>query len=162
LTQASFKITVNVEPDVTEQWNGEGIVGRLVKSEPAKQFTLTVAYPANKPDVGKARDGHRDFAGEDDIEKAAHQYMLNSREVGLWHENGTEGAGRVVESYIYRGPDWTIGDYVVKAGDWLLGVKWGDSAWAQILDNKIQGLSMQGTAKRKIPTPADIARLRSK
>lgn len=163
MANASFRITVNVEPDVTEPWSGEGVAGKIVKSDAARQFTLTVAYPANKPDVGKARDGHRDFAAEDDIEQCAWNYLLKSRNVGLWHEDGTDGAGQVVESYIYRGPDWHVGEStVVKSGDWMLGVRWSDQAWAEVESGRVNGLSMQGTAKRSVPTPAAVARLRNK
>jgi hypothetical protein len=166
LTQASFRITLNVEPDKTEEWSGEGIAGRLVKSEPERRYTLTVAYPANRPDVGKARDGHRDFADRASVETAAWNYLRKSRRVGRWHADGTDGSGETVESYIYRGPDWVItsgdSEYVVKDGDWLVGIIWDEPSFAEIRSGKIGGTSIQGTARRSIPTPADIARLRSK
>jgi hypothetical protein len=112
--------------------------------------------------VGKARDGYRDFADAENVEQAAWDYLLKSRNVGLWHEDGTDGAGQVVESYIYRGPDWAVNDYVVKSGDWMVGIQWDEQTFPLIKSGKIGGVSMQGTARRSIPTPADIARLRNK
>jgi hypothetical protein len=165
LPDAVFKVRVSIEPDApAESWNGEGLAGVLVKSDGESRYTLTVAYPANKPDVAVARDGNRDFANKQEVEKAAWNYLTNSQNVGLWHENGTDGAGRVVESYIYRGPDWTIkadgNEYVVKAGDWLTGIIWDEPGWQLIKEGKIGGVSMQGKAQRRTPSPADLANLR--
>ena len=53
-------------------------------------------------------------------------------DIGTDHADGTTGAGRVVESYIYRGPDWFIGDAAIKSGDWLLGTVWDETTWAKI------------------------------
>ena len=87
--------TVVIEPD-GEQWDGTGIAGRVVKADGARRYTLAVAYPANKPDVGVARDGHRDFAGPEAVQDAAWNYLKEHRIVGAWHEDGTQGAGEVV------------------------------------------------------------------
>jgi hypothetical protein len=155
---ASFRVTVNVEPDTApEPWDGEGIAGRLVKAEAERRYTLMVAYPANKPDVAVAKDGYQDFAGPEDVEDAAWNYMLKSR---------TDNAGDVVESYIYRGPDWVItaadgSEQVIKSGDWLMGIRWNEQAWGDVLAGKINGVSMQGTALREEADPADLIGLRS-
>lgn len=149
----------------TEPWNGTGIAGRLIKSEDERKYTLTMAYPANTPDAGVARDGHQDFATADEVEKAAWSYLANSPNIGLWHENGTDGAGRVVESYIYRGPDWVIkaangSEQTVQAGDWLLGIQWDDEGWSAIKEGRGNGVSMQGRTNRRTPSPLDMAHLR--
>jgi Putative phage serine protease XkdF len=148
-----------------EAWDGTGIAARMIKSEPERRFTLHVAYPANKPDAGVAADGFRDFAGAQAVEDAAWSYMLKSRSVGLWHQQGTDGSGDVVESYVYRGPDWqlTAADesiQVIKAGDWLLGIQWTPDTWELIKSGRIRGVSMQGTATRRTPTPEALAALR--
>lgn len=160
-----INVNVNVTFDKPPTWNGDGVAGKVVKADASQRYTLTVAYPANKPDAGVARDGHQDFASAHEVEQAAWNYMVKSRNVGLWHENGTDGAGEVVESYIYRGPDWTIrasdgSEQVVKAGDWLMGVRWSDDAWDQIQKGEIGGVSMQGKASRRTPSPLDMAHLR--
>jgi len=147
------------------EWDGTTIAGRLIKTAPERRFTLHVAYPAFKPDTTIAADGYRDFAGDEATEEAAWNYLTKSPEVGLWHANGTEGAGRVVESYVYRGPDWTITakdgtTQIIKAGDWLVGIQWSELAWKDILAGRINGVSMQGKAVRRAPSPESLRRLR--
>jgi hypothetical protein len=145
-------------------WDGETISTRLLKSEPERRYTLNVIYPADKADVAVALDGHRDFASKAVVEDAAWNYMRNHRRVGAFHEQGTDGAADVVESYIYRGPDWPIESegqtYVVKSGDWLGGFIWTPEAWADIKAGRIGGVSPQGTAKRRKPGKDAIAGLR--
>ena len=167
MTEARFTVTVNVEPETqAEPWDGEGIAARLVKAQPDRRYTLMVAYPANKCDVAVAKDGYQDFAGPDDVEEAAWNYMLKSRNIGLWHQDGTDNSGDVVESYVYRGPDWVIkaadgSEHVIKAGDWLMGIRWSEAAWEDVLNGKINGVSMQGSAMREEADPADLIGLRS-
>jgi Putative phage serine protease XkdF len=146
-------------------WNGEYAVGHVVKEVAEQRYTLTVAYPVNKPDVGIARDGHKDFAGPEAIEKAAWSYLRESPKVGQWHEDGTEGVGDVVESYIWRFPDQVIkaadgSDYTITRGDWLLGVVWNEEAWNLFKSGEAKGVSMQGKATRRTPSPLDLANLR--
>ncbi len=155
------------EPEA-EPWDGETVAAQLIKSEDERRFTLCVAYPANRADRAVAADGYRDFASPEALENACWNYMLKSRQVGLWHQEGddTVGAGSVVESYIYRGPDWHLvaadgSSQVVKAGDWLLGVQWSPEVWTDLIKTgKISGLSMQGNASRRRPTAEALARLR--
>ena len=135
----------------------------VYKSDGEQRYTLGVAYAANKPDVGIARDGHRDFAGPVALERAAWSYFTKSRRVGLHHADGSDGHGVVVESYVYRGPDWQIpgNDYVVKSGDWLMGVVWDEATWPDIKSGKVNGFSPQGSAKRRTPSAEAVAQLRS-
>jgi hypothetical protein len=107
-----------------------------------QRYTLGVAYP-----VGQI-DAHGDTVDEQEIERAAWEYM-QTPVVGLMHRFGTEGAGRVVESYISRAPTWEMGGQAVNPGDWLLGVIWDEAAWAAIKAGGITGFSMQGWAERE-------------
>jgi hypothetical protein len=123
----------------------------VVKAAEEQRYTLAVAYPADKLDL------HGEYMSARDLEQSAWDYVAKHRSVGLWHAEGTEGHGTVVESYIYRGPDWTLtgadgSSVVVKAGDWMLGVQWDVPAWAEIKKGRIDGMSMQGRAIR-VPTP---------
>lgn len=124
----------------------------ILKAQPERRFTLMMAWPALKPDVAKAQDGRRDYARPEVIEATAWAWMAKSRAVGLFHADGTEGHGTVVESYIYRAAPWTVNGQVVKAGDWLVGTVWDDRAWALVRSGLINGMSPQGTAQRQ---PAD-------
>lgn len=148
-----------------DAWDGTGIAGVLVKSLPERRVTLHVAYPANKPDAAVAADGFRDFASPEAVENAAWSFMLKSPEVGLWHQDGTSGCGRICESYVYRGPDWRMtaadgSEQVIKAGDWLVAIQWTPETWQLIKDGKIRGVSMQGSASRRKPRPEALAALR--
>lgn len=139
---------------------------RLLKARDEQRYTLGLAYPANRPDVGKAQDGYRDFVGAEALERAAWSYLRKSVSIGLDHAEGTEGHGVVVESYIYRGPDWHIADVggvdrLIKSGDWLVGVVWDKGAWADIKAGKRNGWSPQGSATRRVPTAEALAMLRS-
>lgn len=148
-------------------WDGETVMGVVIKSDDARKFTLMVAYPANSADVGVARDGFQDFASADAVEKACWSYMEKSREIGAFHQDGTEGFGTLVENYIYRGPDWelTAADgtsQVIKSGDWLWGVRWGDDGWNMIKSGEARGASPQGAARRRTPSPADVAKVKNR
>src|SRR5271170_3262405 len=53
--------------------------GRIVKAEDERRFTLGLAYPALRPDVAVAKDGHIDYASIEALEKAAWSWMSKSR-----------------------------------------------------------------------------------
>jgi len=118
----------------------------VVKATPDQQFTLGVAYPA------KEIDSHGDFASAADVEKAAWRFLVKGAKVGLMHRQGTDGAGFVVESYIYRFEPTTYNGQSIEPGDWLLGVLWTDPAWADIKAGRITGFSIQGLAMRRPST----------
>lgn len=167
MAEAQFTLTVNVEPagGGPAAWDGTGVAGLVVKSEDERRYTLTVAYPANKADTAVAADGYKDFASKAAVEDAAWSYLTKSPVVGLWHADGTDGAGTVVESYIYRGPDWTVKaaddtEHTVKSGDWLLGIQWDQQSWDDVKAGRIGGVSMQGKAARRTPSAEAVANLR--
>lgn len=169
MPETQFTVKVSVEPAQPGQsapWNGDGVAGLLVKSEAERRYTLTVAYPANKADTAVAADGFRDFASKQAVEDAAWAYLTKSPAVGLWHKDGTDGAGQVVESYIWRGPDWTVkaadgSEHTVTEGDWLLGIQWTPETWPKVQSGEIGGVSMQGSAARRTPSAEAVANLRS-
>lgn len=157
--------TARKQAAAPEPWDGEGIAGVMVKSEPEKRITLHCCYPVNKSDVARAADNHVDFAGKQAVEDAAHEFMLKSQRIGLWHEDGTDGAGRVVESGLHRGPDWVLkaadgSEQTITDGDWMLAIQWTPQAWGLIKSGKIRGVSMQGSAVRRRPSPEALASLR--
>jgi hypothetical protein len=146
-------------------WDGQGFAGVLIKAAPERRYTLCIAYPAMKADVKVAQDGFRDFVGPDALEDAAWAYLTKGGDVGLWHAGGTSGAGRCVESYIYRGPDWKLtaadgSEQVVKSGDWCVGIVWSQEGWDAIKAHRINGVSMQGGADRRRPGRETLRQLR--
>lgn len=137
----------------------------VFKASDAKRYTLGVAYPALQPDVAKAMDGFRDVATPEIIEAAAWGYLADHRDVGLVHFTPDTSAGQVVESYIYRGPDWVTkgadgSEQVIREGDWLLGTVWTPPAWDAIKSGRVNGLSFVGSAARRRPSADTLARLR--
>lgn len=126
----------------------------ISKSADEKRYTLGVVYPAsakNKPEP----DFHGDVMSEDEIEKSAWGFMSKGNDrVGLMHRPGTTGAGKVVESYVYRGPSYKLKDATgaeqeIGPGDWMLGVVWEPEAWAAIKSGTITGYSLQGAARKE-------------
>jgi hypothetical protein len=138
------------------------------------RFLLVLAYPANRADVSKAIDGHRDFAPPRVVEKAAWRFLLKGAKVGRFHADARGGTGdpgygttgTVVETSVYRGPDWTLtaadgSEQVIKAGDWLVGMILTPEAWDLYKAGQIRGASPQGTARRTKPSAEALANLRS-
>jgi hypothetical protein len=123
----------------------------VTKGSEPQRYVLGIAYQAGQdPRIAKGQDGGRDFFTEAELEKAAWKFLQNGPQVGLFHLDGTEGAATVVESYIYRGPDWDLGDGIVaKAGDWLVGAVLSPKAWELHLAGKLNGWSPQGVARRR-------------
>lgn len=134
----------------------------VIKAADERRYTLGVAYPAMRADVAVAQDKHIDFVSAEALEKTAWEWMTNHRNIGLFHKSGTEGHADVVESYIYRGPDWSVegNDYVVKAGDWMLGTIWDEYGWKLVKDQLVSGWSPQGKARRTTPDADRLAQLR--
>ena len=114
-----------------------------------QRFVLAIAYQAGPdPRIQTGADGGRDYFSPEELEQAAWGFM-DTREIGIFHVDGTEGHAQVVESYIYRGPDWEINGEIVRAGDWLLGLILDQIAWDMYTNGEITGLSPQGSAKRR-------------
>ncbi|MCX4750909.1 XkdF-like putative serine protease domain-containing protein [Kitasatospora sp. NBC_01287] len=118
---------------------------------PEQRYLLGVAYQAGPdPRIQRGADGGRDYFSADELEKAAWSFLPGGAEVGLFHgPEETVGHFTVTESYIYRGPDWDVGDgTIVKAGDWLLGGICDETAWRLYKSGRITGFSPQGQARR--------------
>lgn len=151
-TLATLRVVAIGYPD------DEGCCADVAKGEPEQRYALAVAYqPGQDPRIAKGVDGGRDWFSEAELEKAAHSYLRNGPRVGMFHVDGTDqqGLAEVVESYIYRGPDWDLGDgIVVRKGTWLVGMILSPEAWALHKAGKLNGVSPQGTAKRRRVVPA--------
>ena len=120
---------------------------------PEQRYVLGIAYQAgNDPKIAKGADGARDYFTPEELEKACWSFLPGGAEVGLFHADSTQGHAEVVESYIYRGPDWDLGDgVIVKAGDWLVGAILDEVAWDLHKRGLITGWSPQGVGKRRKP-----------
>ncbi|QAY16118.1 capsid maturation protease [Arthrobacter phage Sonali] len=115
-----------------------------------ERYVLGIAYPADRV------DGHGEYMTQETVQKAAWGYLQHGQ-IGLHHADGTVGHATVVESYIYRGPDWkqTAADgseQIVKSGDWLVGAVFDEPTWALIKSGQFNGWSIQGLASRRPAT----------
>lgn len=128
-----------------------------------QRYTLGVVYKADTPDA------HGEFMTREELRKAAWDYAVNAREVGVFHADGTGGNGIPVESFLWPdgAPDWEVKGtdgstvVVIKSGDWLMGNVWSPGAWQLIKSGRINGLSMQGLAVRR-ETPASVTKSRGR
>jgi hypothetical protein len=117
-----------------------------------QKFVLGVAYQAGPdPRISKGMDGGRDFFTPAELEKAAWSFMLSGQEIGVGHADGTTGAARPVESYLYRNPvPWVVSpDVIVRKGDWVLGALLEDRSWEMAVADKLTGWSPQGLGHRR-------------
>ncbi|WP_242730410.1 XkdF-like putative serine protease domain-containing protein [Bacillus altitudinis] len=110
----------------------------LTKAEDAHRLVYGVVY---EPHV---EDAHGDYMTPAEIEKAAHGFLKDAREIDKQHDF-QGGVGEVVESYIAPS-DFEMGDEVIKKGSWVLVTKASDEIWEQIQKGEITGYSMAGTA----------------
>lgn len=109
------------------------------KEEAAQQLVYGLVY---EPDV---EDAHGDSMSADEIEKAAHSFMKDARNIDKQHDFNA-GVGEVVESYIAPA-DFTIGDETITKGSWVMVTKASDEIWEDIRKGSITGYSMAGTAE---------------
>jgi hypothetical protein len=133
------------------------LTGTLADNEPEPEgpeehFLLGVAYqPGRDPRIARGVDGARDCFTPGELEHAAWNFMLDGRQHGLFHMDGTEGAAQTVESGIYRNPiPWIVDDdLIVRKGTWLVGALVDDKGWELHKQGKVNGLSPQGPARRR-------------
>nr|WP_308729470.1 XkdF-like putative serine protease domain-containing protein [Bacillus sp. NMTD17] len=126
----------------------------FVKSEKENDFQKEIKVIAKADDVQRlvygivyepnVADAHGDFMTPEEIEKAAHGFLKDAREIDKQHDF-QGGVGEVVESYIAPS-DFEMGGEVIKKGSWVLVTKASDDIWEQIQKGEITGYSMAGTA----------------
>ncbi len=139
--------------------------GTVVKADEENRFLLLVAYSPNKMPK-RGADGYIDIVSAKVLEKACWRFTDNGLKVGLWHEAGQETPGRIVENYIYRGPDWVLKggggvEQVIKADDWLVGIICTPRTWNLYKSGRIGGASPQGSAGRQPASDDLLTKLRS-
>lgn len=115
----------NVEADV-----------KLLKRDEAQQIVYGVVY---EPDVV---DAHGDFMDAGEIEKAAHVFLKEFRNIDKQHDF-TSKVGEVIESYIAPA-DFELGGQTVTKGTWMMAVKVVDDVWQSIQKGEYTGFSLAG------------------
>jgi len=114
---------------------------RVVKAAAEQRLTYGVVL---EPDVTDAQ-GDRETANE--IEKAAHAYLVNSRTVGIHHAAKSPGSV-VVESYIALA-DMDIGGEIVAKGSWVMVTQHDPDVWELVKNGEFRGYSIGGTGDRQ-------------
>jgi hypothetical protein len=109
------------------------------KEDEEQQLVYGVVY---EPEI---EDAHGDFMTAPEIEKAAHGFMKDARNIDKQHDFNS-GVGEVVESYIAP-VDMTIGEETITKGSWVLVTKATEEVWEEIKKGEITGYSMAGTAE---------------
>lgn len=121
----------------------------IAKADEARQIAYSVVLEPCGPDT--TLDTQGDWYTPDDIELAAHGFLAKvatgAGGSGLLHL-GDELIGYPVESFIAP-IDFQLGDDVVKAGSWVIGMHYPDPAiWADIVKGKYAAFSVQGRGVR--------------
>ncbi|MCU5716663.1 XkdF-like putative serine protease domain-containing protein [Bacillus cereus] len=111
----------------------------LTKADDPKKLVYGVVY---EPGV---EDAHQDFMTSEEIEKAAHAFLKDSRDIDKQHDF-IPGAGELVESYIAP-DDFEINGQTIAKGSWVIATKATDEIWDQIQKGEITGYSMAGSAE---------------
>ena len=116
----------------------------IMKADQAKQIVYGVVL------VPGEIDSQDEWMTAEDIEKAAHSYLKNSRVIGSQHSKPI--LAEPVESYIApQDLEWDgqYGPQSVKQGSWVLGVKINDPAeWQKVIDGEYTGFSVGGFGSR--------------
>jgi len=136
-------------------------VGEFAKSESSDQITIDFDLFLEKSSdqqiiygvalIPDTVDTQGDIIAKEEIEHAAHDFMLNSRLHDLQHEQVlSPGQAQPIESYIAP-VDFQLGSKLIKAGSWVVATKILDETiWKQIKDGSIKGYSIKGMGKRQL------------
>jgi len=133
-----WEVSPSEGPKVKKQWDVE-----LIKADEEKQLVYGVVL---RPD---RFDSQGDLTPEDEIEKAAHQFMERSRLIDWKHiKTLTHDKAVPVESYIAP-QDLKINGRVVPKGSWILVTHVKDPAlWRAIKAGEIRSYSIRGFGVR--------------
>lgn len=113
----------------------------ILKIDDEKRIVTGVVY---EPDV---LDAHGEFMTADEIEKSAHQFLKDYRNIDKQHDF-VAGQADVVESWIAK-EEGKLGDQDIKKGTWLMSVHVpDDDTWAEIKKGELTGFSMGGVGER--------------
>jgi hypothetical protein len=132
------------------------VPARVVKNDTARQIAYSVVLEPCTAET--TRDTQGDWYTAEDIEKAAHGFLeaVAKGDGGADYMHEADGQGELigypVESFIAP-VDFAWGDgdraEIVKAGSWVLGVRYPDPAvWDSIVKGELGGLSVWGNGVR--------------
>lgn len=113
----------------------------ILKVDDEKRLVTGIVY---EPDV---LDAHDEFMTADEIEKSAHQFLKDYRNIDKQHDF-VGGQADVVESWIAKEAG-KLGEQDIQKGTWLLSVHVpDDDTWSEIKKGELTGFSMGGVGER--------------
>ena len=126
----SFLLTKSEEqPNVSRDMN-------ILKQDASQQIAYGIVY---EPLV---KDAHDDYMTAEEIEKAAHIFLKDYRQIDKQHDFSSQ-VGDVIESYIAPA-DFELGGETVTKGTWVMAVKVADEVWSGIQKGEFTGFSLAG------------------
>ncbi len=153
LAQAALNIVDSLAAAQAPTEPAEGaVIKALEVSGVPQRYVLGVAYPSDQ------LDGHQEWMSRAEVENAAWNYVRKGRQVGFYHADSTFGHAEIVESYVYRGPNWVTKDLdgteqTIREGAWLLGAILDPAGFDLVLKGKADGFSLDGVARRRRAKP---------
>jgi hypothetical protein len=97
-----------------------------------------------EPDV---EDSQGDWARAEEIEKAAHNFLAESKTLGLMHKEAAGPRAEIVECAIAH-DNFLMGKQTIRKGTWFMVVRVkDDSLWDMVKRGEITGFSMGGRAR---------------
>ena len=112
---------------------------RIIAKSDDERVAVGIVYEPDETDV------HGDYSTEEEIRRAAWDFMENGQVFKVNHK-GVPIAASVLESYVAPA-DFLLDDQQVKKGTWILTTRvLDDEIWSKIRSGAITGYSMAGTA----------------
>jgi hypothetical protein len=121
----------------------EGTDVAIIKTDEDQQIIFGIALqPAPFVDL------QGDVIAKEEIESAAHDFLVKSRAVGYRHKEMLEKRADVIESYVAP-TDINWNGNVIKEGSWVVGVKIHDpQIWQKVKNKELNSFSIGGKGKR--------------
>jgi hypothetical protein len=130
------------EPEPRDQiekaWEAE-----IIEKQDEKRIVYGVVLRPNVPDL------QNDIYNDDEVEKAAHRFMIASRKADWMHGQTLSHNDAIpVESYIVPADVLTNG-YQLKKGDWVVGMHVPNlDYWEKIKKGEARSFSIKGVGRR--------------
>jgi hypothetical protein len=129
--------------------------GRMVKAEDWSAVYCVVAEPGWAENSGIGGPDLDDvWASEEEIRKAAHQFMANGGLVNKMHES-LEPYGQLVENAVALA-DFTVNGETIRKGSWYIAITPSADGKVAIEKGEFTGVSIEGTAVREMVEKGEV------
>jgi len=136
--RVKLKLKITKADDSSEQ---KVLFAPILKVDEAQRLVYGVVL---EPEVVDSQD---DIVSADEIRQACWKYMEQHQNVGVQHVYVNPSI-LIRECYIAP-VDFLLGEQMVKAGSWVMGVGvYDDGVWQAVLKKELTGFSIGGYAMR--------------